>query len=436
MVKTLLFSMFLGGAQAATESVLFTHVNVIPMLENVVLEDRFVLVADGVVKEIARSGDLSVPPGTRVVEARGQYLIPGLIDMHVHFSDRADLDHYLVRGVTAIRVARGAPRFLRWRDAVVDGALRGPRLSVASPYIWDRGPDVLAFEPKNTKHVRELVRAFDQDGYDAYKLVDSYNAEVTLALMDEVARTGKPLFGHVPDDSEAFDYEWTVGLGMHSIEHLDEVVRLALGYAPSETEIEAFVTLARDRGVVFTSLLGGPVRAAKILERIARGEPAYSEAMRERVLANSGWNDLQRLDEAAEHWESFTPEKARQHRVLVELTQRVLKELVEAGVTVLPGTEGAGRGGPAGETLLLELEIFREAGLSRFEVLRAATRDAARILALAGVSGTIAEGKRANVMLLRSSPLEDLGALRQPIGVAVDGRWYGPEALAKIRKGL
>jgi imidazolonepropionase-like amidohydrolase len=99
----------------------------------------------------------------------------------------------------------------------------------------------------------------------------------------------------------------------------------------------------------------------------------------------------------------------------------MVKALRDAGVPLLAGTD-AGIDLVAPGALAGELELFVQAGLTPLDALRSATADAARFLGVDGELGTIAIGKRADLVLLGANPLDDVRALRGPVGVILRGR--------------
>jgi imidazolonepropionase-like amidohydrolase len=86
-----------------------------------------------------------------------------------------------------------------------------------------------------------------------------------------------------------------------------------------------------------------------------------------------------------------------------------------------------------GFSLHRELPLMAEAGMTPFEVLRTGTTNVARHFGTAADAGTVAVGKRADLVLVESNPLEDVGALARNAGVMIDGRWLSADA---IRSGL
>jgi len=100
-----------------------------------VFENRTVLVRGDRIARIGRAGDVEVPRGALVIDARGKYLMPGLADMHVHVWCEGDLLLYVANGVTTIRNMSGSPRHLKWRERIESGDLLGPALFTSGPII-------------------------------------------------------------------------------------------------------------------------------------------------------------------------------------------------------------------------------------------------------------------------------------------------------------
>ena len=118
------------------QSIAFVGINVVPMDSERVLQSQTVIIENGRVTSIHPAGNQAIPPGTRIIDGTGKYLMPGLADMHVHLMrDTTELLLYLAHGVTTIRELAGEPMYLGWRERISNGNLLGPRLYVASPFI-------------------------------------------------------------------------------------------------------------------------------------------------------------------------------------------------------------------------------------------------------------------------------------------------------------
>jgi imidazolonepropionase-like amidohydrolase len=114
-----------------------------------------------------------------------------------------------------------------------------------------------------------------------------------------------------------------------------------------------------------------------------------------------------------------TPNEAR----VIADRRRVLHDLHQAGARLLIGTDAGIDVTPAGASIFEELEEFRTAGVLVATILRIATHDAAQFLGALDSLGTIAVGKRADLLLLDANPLESLDALRDPVAVVLAGDW-------------
>jgi imidazolonepropionase-like amidohydrolase len=125
----------------------------------------------------------------------------------------------------------------------------------------------------------------------------------------------------------------------------------------------------------------------------------------------------------------------------LELRKRILKDLSDAGAGILMGTDSPQMFNVPGFALHRELRVVAESGISNYEILKSGTAAVGKYVAdhlgLDGRFGTVAPGQRADLVLLGSNPLEDLGNLTERVGVMVRGRWVpradidaGLEALA------
>ena len=117
------------------KSLAITHVTVIDATGAAPQRDMTVLIGSERIQALGRTGELAVPANARAIDAAGKFLIPGLWDMHVHWSDERYLKLFIANGVTGIRVMWGYPRHLEQRTRIADGSLIGPRLALAGTII-------------------------------------------------------------------------------------------------------------------------------------------------------------------------------------------------------------------------------------------------------------------------------------------------------------
>ena len=126
-----------GIAQKSSTTVI-VNVNVIPMDTAVLLENHAVIVEGDRVTAIGPVDEVALPKEAEVIEGSGNYLMPGLADMHMHFNFDPEPDFmkvFLAEGVTTVRNLNALPEHLKWRDEVNNGERIGPTIYTSGPEI-------------------------------------------------------------------------------------------------------------------------------------------------------------------------------------------------------------------------------------------------------------------------------------------------------------
>jgi cytosine/adenosine deaminase-related metal-dependent hydrolase len=195
--------------QTASEAIAFVHVNVIPMTREVMLKDQTVIVDNGRITAIGSEETIYIPAGVRRIEAKGNYLIPGLTDAHVHLQSTIEFPLYLANGVTTVFNLDGRPAHLLWRSQIAKGELLGPTIFTTGPIFQEK------------RAAEEDVRLVDEQaaaGYDAVKIYNPVSRAEYPALIAEAKRKNLLLIGHIPHEP---GLEMTLAAGQ-SIAHLEE----------------------------------------------------------------------------------------------------------------------------------------------------------------------------------------------------------------------
>jgi len=413
------------AAQVPPAAPLVLHdVAVLAMTGPRIIPEVSVLVRNGRIAAIAPRDSLRVPEGAVVVEGPGRTLLPGLIEMHIHLRDRLDLDLLLGNGVTTARNMDGTPQVLEWRQAVREGRLAGPTILSGSPFLHRAARDAPDRFVATVEDARRMVRRYAEEGYDYVKIAE-LDDEPFYALMDEARELGIPVVGHIPNYE--LPLERILAERMASIEHVEELFRVYFDYQPDESKIAPFVELVRRSGVPISTLIHTEEvknglfeegRAYVTPERLARAERYLGPAAKERIEGT-----LEAIESG--QWE--------RHPVDVDFVLRLVRELNAAGVVVVPGTDSGGSFVIPGSGLHRELALLARAGLTPFEVLRAATVNAATVLGLGDRKGSVEIGKDADLILVDGDPLQDLECVRAPVGMVLRGHWIDGEELARLR---
>lgn len=421
-VSTLLALASLAPA-AEPPPTLFVHVNVVAMDTDRVLRDHSVLVEGGRIARIAP--DLPAPDGALVIDGKGErFLMPGLIDSHMHILEPDEFTLYVANGVTTVRNMAGEPFHLYWRREIAEGRMFGPTLLTSSPQLDGGGFEgtnrvIVKTREEGERAVADAVAA----GYDCIKVYSRLSPEAHAGIVAAAHRAGLKAVGHLP---RAMSLQGALADGQDSIDHGEEYLYTIFQNAGEERVAEA-VEATRAAGIFVTPNL---VAYSMIGQQIAdAGALAQRPELR--------WVDPKALAQwttkANRYVRDFTPDMApRFHDQLVFL-ERLTRELHEGGVPLLAGTDaGVAFGVPfvlPGWSLHEELERLGRCGLSPYETLATATRNPARFFGREAEYGTIRAGARADLLLLAANPLDDVAAAAHPLGVMLRGEWLPREAL-------
>ena len=418
----------------AQSVVAFVHVTLIPAYGDPAIEDATVIVRDSHIAQIGRN--LRVPPGARVVGHRGQFLAPGLADMHVHIFNPDDGALYLANCVTSVRNMAGRPETLALAERIRSG-------DVAGPYIYSSGPildGVTAdyVNPHAITTVAEMTSAIAQTaaaGYIAAKLYENLTPELFARGVAEARAHGLEVYAHVPLSMSVRD---VLALRIDSIEHLTGFDRALAPLSHSDWDQERWTEaqpalmapLAREvaaSGVWNAATLVTWLDAERAFADIGAAEagPLYRYAS---LRLRRHWRDIYD-DERQRHDPAQAWALARQgHGARLAM----VRALHAAGAPLLIGTDAPQPFLYPGFSFQDELGFHRDAGISNRDILRAASIDAARFLHREGEFGAVVVGARADLLLLNADPDADLASLRTPAGVMAAGRWYDAAALQAL----
>ncbi len=385
-----------------------------------ILEDAVILVEDQRIAAVGTRGEVIVPADATLIDAAGQWLIPGLMNMHVHpglvlpgkmatelageteaalgLRMAAAARGILQAGVTTIRI----PGDSRHADLALDRSIRkgesiGPRIFSAGESLVITGghgsePGVIYADGAD-----ELVKAARQQislGASWVKILISGGiateggaiaealmtpAEIS-AVVDAAHRFGAKVAAHSGSSTAT---TVAVDAGVDSIEH---------GYTLDRTVLRKMAKAGT--WLVPTIVVSQPA-TAPFFERI--GSPAWYLKRRESV--------------GKVHWEA-------------------LRTAIEEGVNIALGTDQLPQEPNDGTTATVrEAEYYVEAGMSPLQALRSATIETARMLGAEDEIGSLQSGKYADIVGVGANPLDNISALRGTQFVMKDGTVYRHDAL-------
>jgi imidazolonepropionase-like amidohydrolase len=396
------------------------HVSVVPMDSERVQADQTVRLDGDRIASVSATTRRR-PNCGRVIDGRGQYLTPGLNDMHIHVESGVFYDAfhappqpiafedvlylYLAHGVTGVRVMSGAPDILAFRDSEHGPA---PRLLVASPMLSGTPP--ILPEPavrvvETPQEAVQAVNSYADAGYDFIKIRENLAPPVLRAVIDTAATRHLDVDGHLPRIADP------LATGQRGVAHIDE---LSLRVRDPLRDPAAFAQrLLACRCYVTTTLSVEHNVAAQLRDYdalAARPEVRFVHPLMRRAMWDRARNPY--LAEAQDP--AFFDN-------LLQTDQLMVRTLSAAGVPLLAGTDALIPMIIPGDSLHDELALLVQAGLSPYDALRAATRTPSEIFPRFRDVGVIAPGRAANLVLTSGNPLVDVATLRRPSATIIAG---------------
>lgn len=391
----------------------FVGVAVIPMDREHVLENQTVLVRGKTIIAIGPISRTPVPAGAMEIDGRGKYLLPGLADMHTHLlgarmeagvlskGDEPTIDSVGIERMLRILAANGvttirnmdyvgpAADLLQWRAWVAAGEVWAPRIYTSGPWYIDP-----------TLKVDENLAAYKTAGYDFIK---PYLEEGPLldSLVAGARNLGLPLAGHA-----------TAGLA-YALEHRYKSIEHLYGFPNAYNAEVAGDTLEIATAIVATRKAGAWVCPTEIvIEDIYGGHTGITGYRR-----------------------SLPAERRNSDRPGVMGRRFIIKALQDAGVGLLLGTDEPFDGTMPGVSVHHELQALVWAGLTPYQALLTGTRNVAAYLGTEDSTGTVAVGKRADLILLHGNPLLDIRNSSNLAGVMIAGRWRAQAEIEREMEG-
>jgi imidazolonepropionase-like amidohydrolase len=365
------------------------------------INDAVVIVRDG--RIIAVGSRLPIPAGMPTLDLAGNTVAPGLWDMHAHAAQIEWLPAYLAAGVTTIRDMGGEQPYLTaMRDTVATGKGLGPRVLLAGLVDGDGPGGFGATIAATPEQGREVVNRYKAAGFNQMKLYTILQPDVVSAITARAHELGMTVTGHVPA---------ALGLAKSVEAGMDHVAHLPINGDPQSPETRATIDLLAKRKTVIDPTLPWNELLGHAPETTLESfEPGFAHAPPE-LLAN--YRSVRNDTDAA-----TAMRRVRESEAMV-------KALFDAGVPIVAGTDGA----LPGYSLLRSIEMYVDAGLTPMQAIESATRVPAESMGLGQDSGTIAPGKRADLIVLSADPLANIANIRKLRFVIANGRVLDPARL-------
>lgn len=414
------------------------NVTIIPMtLVDTLIENATVVISGN--KILSINGE--VPGGAEIIDGNGKWLIPGLIDMHVHiptdghfnttypthaatvFSNTQDImTPFVVNGVTTVFDLNSRAGHFGQRNEILRGDVIGPRIALAAMIEGGSGDGRIVNTPEDG---RQAVRSAKAEGYEFIKVYSKLNAVTYKAIIDEAGKQEMKVIGHIPNAfkgkiEEAFIPHFDM------VAHAEEFFKQTEG---DEQNPEHLAQLAKTNGswVCPTLII---IEAAAAQGRSPDAVKTLPSLQYVHPLLQSKWLTANNYNKNA------TAESILRLERIIEFNKNLVKALKKASVPIVTGTDAGSSGVVWGFSLHDELDLLVKAGMTAEEVLRSATCLPASWLKMSDKIGTIEAGKFADLILLDANPLVDIKNTRKIAGVLVNGRWLDKKKISYMLADL
>jgi Amidohydrolase family len=412
-----------------------------------------VLIKDGRIAALGPDGSVSLPEGTQQLALAGKTLLPGYVMLHEHlFYPTGALTYanmpysfprlYLAGGVTTMRTGGSINPYAdlgikQWIDA---GRAVGPDIFFVGPYLTGASPDFPIMQVPDSSDPKvavEIVRHWIALGARDFKTYTTIPRKTLGAVIDYAHKHGARVTGHLC----SVTYKEAADLGIDDLEHgifvstdfvpgkqpdkcppYGAVQKSLAELDPAGPQAEALLHTLLDHHVALTSTL-------PVFEASTPGRPVLPDAVLDLMSLQARSNYLRAYARTAQA-NSADAVKAFQHGMAFE------KEYFDAGGLLVDGIDPTGNGGVVpGYSNAREVELLIEAGLSLPQAVQVSTLNGARFLGLDKDRGSIAVGKRADLLVIDGDPAKNPADLHKVQWVFKDGVGYDSAKLTDSVRG-
>ncbi|MAC94749.1 MAG: amidohydrolase [Flavobacteriales bacterium] len=419
-----------------------THARVIDGTGRPAKIDQTLIISDGYIQAIGKSGELDIPKNATTINLSGKTVIPGIVGLHNHlhipgfpFVGEVASKLYLAAGVTTIQTCGSASpqKEIELAERVEKGEFAGSDIITSGPYFTGSGGNPNMIIPRDEKHIRDTIQHWTNKGVRWFKVYRNTRPNDLKVIIDEAHKQNAKVTGHLC----SITFEQATKLGIDGIEHgLNSasdfrknktfgVCDGSRGYIDSidisAKEVKQLQQFMIDEDVFLTSTLA--IYESSIPKR------AYAD---ERSIAAMSPFLLAQYQERRKRYDSLqSTENTREARL-----KRIMafeRQFFEMGGTLTAGVD-AGRHVLPGFGDQRNYELLIEAGFSTEEAIQIMTGNGAEALERNDI-GIIQEGKRADFVILNGILEQDASVIKKVETVFKNGFGYDTSLLLKTVQG-
>ncbi|OGT59502.1 MAG: hypothetical protein A3E01_01600 [Gammaproteobacteria bacterium RIFCSPHIGHO2_12_FULL_63_22] len=422
-----------GTSSAISADYLIENISIVDVEKGAIQSGRYVAIAGSRIVGIY-DHKVSLRGGGQTIDGSRKYLIPGLWDMHFHYSLNHQFSNPLLiaNGVTGIREMWGVPSTIEEiRAKIASESLIAPDL-YASGNIVDGSPPSWPWASgvKNAEEARLEVAEQASQGVDFIKVYSRLSRDSYKAIASTSKELGVPFAGHLPDSVSIWD---AIESGQASIEHLGGILEA------SSSKPQDLAKFTRDQRIEKARFLVDTFDRKKfeaVADALAQSNTWVSPTLTvlDSVSHRKGTTDLADTrmrylpDSVRKMWNpgaGRSPEYYEAHERLFELQLSLLGELSKRQVKLLAGTDALNPFCYPGFSLHDEMQSMVKGGMTPSEALKTATLNPALFMGKADEFGKVETGQASSLIILDANPLDDIRNTKSINAVFVRGRYLG-----------
>lgn len=421
-----------NNSKQLDEQFVFTHATIFQSATASVQKDMTVELKNGKITAIYPSSKNTSAYGKTIVDCKGKFLMPGMWDMHGHFS-KDEGSYYLAGGVTHVRDMGNDHILLTHKKQIETNKLLGPDISYLSGFI-DKEDPFQGPTGKMINSVEEGIKAineYHQLGYQQIKLYSAIKPEWVAPLAAHIHQLGMRLCGHIPAFMTA---EQAIKSGYDEVTHMNfmflnfmgdtidtrtparfrRVGDLAGELDVQSKKVKDFISLMKQKNIVLDATLN--VWQGMFDE--FKGDTSHY------LKPIVGWLPKEYLSTLAIQSPFGSDSNKTSYKAAFSNMLKMQKLLYDNGILLVAGTDGG-----EANALHHELELYVQAGIPAKEVLKIATYNAAVDCNLQNRYGEIKTGREADLILIDGDPIADISTIRRVELVIKNNRVYQPKQL-------